>query len=439
MSVAPPRRRLLVVSHVFPPLVAGGAARMGQFAKLLPEFGWDVTVLTGQHRSSVAIDNAAIDALQGRTKIVRAWSPTSTVATRGRAVPRHGLKSLIRRALRTTIMSMMFPDREILWVPAAVSAGRKALSEQPHDAVLATYSPGTNLIVGRMLARAFNLPFLVDFRDLWATLPVESAFVSRAHRAAALKLEGSLVRTASRIIAVAPKMASSIAASHGVADDKAVSITNGFDPSDAARAVDRRPAEPRPFRLVYTGSVHALYNLDPFWHAIRALADRKVITPESLRIEFVGNLSIDDVRRHGLESFVEIYPFVPHEKVFDALATADALFVVETPGYYAEFSYAAKVFDYLLTGKPVLALVESGGNTYRLLEAAGVGYCADADDPAGLQKQIERVLALKGATPRAVDPEAPPLRDFNRRWLVKRLAHVLDEVVTAEPRGTWNS
>jgi hypothetical protein len=62
-------------------------------------------------------------------------------------------------------------------------------------------------------------------------------------------LERSVVRSASRIVAVAPKMASSIAETHGVDLSRAVSITNGFDPSDAKRAVDLRPAGERPFRL----------------------------------------------------------------------------------------------------------------------------------------------------------------------------------------------
>lgn len=431
MTAARPRRRLLVVSHVFPPLVAGGAARMGQFAKLLPQFGWDVTVLTGQHNKGVSIDSLAIDALEGKTTIVRAWSPTSAVATRGRAVPRHGLKAKLRTALRTAVMSVMFPDREVVWIPAAVAAGKKALAEQPHDAILATYSPGTNLIVGRILARASGLPLVVDFRDLWATLPVENAFVSRAHRAAALRLERSLVRAASRIVAVAPKMATSIAETHGVDVSRAVSITNGFDPADAKRAVDLRPAGERPFRLVYTGSVHAHYDLGPFWDAVKALHDRGAITPQTLRIEFVGNLSLDQVEKRGLSDYVETGPFVPHEKVFEALGRADALLVVETPGYYAEFSYAAKVFDYLLTGKPVVALVERGGNTYRLLEAAGVNYSAEATDAAAIAAQLERAIAQKGAAPRKVDPEAEPLRSFNRRVLVERLAGVLDDVVGA--------
>lgn len=432
-----PRRRLLLVSHVFPPLVAGGAPRMGQFAKLLPEFGWDVTILTGRHQASVALDDHAVASMAESTTIVRAWSPTSAVATRGRAAARHGLKALARRALRTATQSMLFPDREILWVPTALAAGRRAMQAQPCDAVLATHGPATNLLLGRELARSFRLPLIADFRDLWSTLPMDEVFFSRFHRAAARKVERSIVRSASKILAVAPKMASALAATHGIPEADAISITNGFDPDDPARVVDERPAEPRPFRLVYSGSVHAHYNLDPFWRAVRSLVDRKNLTPAALRLEFVGNLALDDVRRHGLEEFVETKPFVAHNRVFDALARADALLVIETPGYYAEYGYAAKVFDYVLTGKPVVALVERGGNTFRLLQAAGVGYCAEPHDEDGQRAQLEAVLTLKGAPPRKVDSDAVPFRAFNRRHLVASLAKVLDGVVMTEPRGRW--
>ncbi len=429
-------RRLLLVSHVFPPLVAGGAPRMAQFAKRLPDFGWEVTVLTGRPAAGIALDTAAVEALTGRVAIVRGWSPTAGVATRGGPASRS--PSIARRGLRLAMMSVLFPDREVVWVPGAVAAARRAMEATPHDAVLATYGPATNLVIGRILARAFKLPLVVDFRDLWATLPLEGVFATRFHRVAARSLERSIVRAASKVIAVAPKMASSLASAHGVPDSDAVSITNGFDPDDAARATDRRDSEPRPFRLMYTGSVTAHYNLEPFWRAIRSLVDRGSVTPESLQIEFVGNLALDDVRRHGLDAYVTVHPFVAHDRVFDALARADALLVIETPGYYADNSYAAKVFDYLLTGKPVLALVERDGNTFRLLRAAGVGYFAAQDDMTAVEEQLRAVLALKGAAPRRIDVEAEPLRSFNRKYLVEKLAKVLDEVVAVEPHGHWN-
>ena len=408
---------------------------MGQFARLLPDFGWDVTVLTAKHRET-DIDRSAAAAVAERARVIEAWSPAGRIVKRGNAVPRHGIAGLARRVARTAAVSIVFPDREVFWAPGAIEAGKRAMREADHHAVIATYGPASNLIVGRALASSFQLPLIVDFRDLWSTLPMP-VFPSRLHRAAAHRLERSVMKKASRLVAVAPAMAADLAATHGMAPDAAVSITNGFDPNDLARVHDARPGGAGPFRLMYTGTVHIHYNLDPFWRAIRGLADSGAITPETFRIEFVGNLSLVDARRAGVADFIDVSPFVPHEQVFDAFARADALLVVETPGYYARYGYAAKVFDYVLTGKPVLGLVEAGGNTARLLRDAGVGYCVEPDDTSGAQQRLRELLALKGRAPRRIDPDASPLREFNRRHLVAKLAEVLDDVATHEPRGRW--
>jgi glycosyltransferase involved in cell wall biosynthesis len=404
---------------------------MGQFARLLPEFGWDVTVLTAKHDG---VDSNAVEALEGRATIVHTWSP-STAIKRGAPVPRRGIRGLTRNALRSTARFALFPDREIFWAPGAIAAGTKLLHDVGHDVVFATYGPASDLVVGSALAHKLRLPLVVDFRDLWATSPV-SLFTTPLHRLAARRLEQRVVRESTRLVAVAPQMAADLATSHGVAPDRAIAITNGYDPDDVERVHDNRGTN-APFRLMYCGSIHSDYDLDPFWRAIKTLAARGVISPQTFRIEFVGNLAVSDLRALGVDVFVDTKPFVAHAKVFDELARADALLVVETPGYYAQYGYAAKVFDYILTGKPVVGLVETGSNTARLLGDAGVGYCAELSDEAGITAALERVLALKGAAPRRVDCDAAPFAAFNRRNLVARLATTLNDVVRTEPRGHW--
>jgi len=324
----------------------------------------------------------------------------------------------------------------VFCVKPAIDAARRVMRELPHDVVVATYGPASNLLVGRALAREFTLPLVVDFRDLWSTLPMD-AFPSRVHRAAAHRLEHSIVSKASRILAVAPAMAADLATTHAFDQQHSISITNGFDPNDVARVRDERPRGPRPFRLMYSGTVHMHYNLEPLWRALRRLVDAGEVTPETLCLEFVGNLAVGEVERHGLQAFVEINPFVPHAQVFDALARADALLVVETPGYYARYGYAAKVFDYVLTGKPVVGLVDLGGNTEMLLREAGVGRCVAPNDEEGLVRVLRDMIEVKGTAPKHVDPDSAPLREFNRRHLVAKLAEVLDDVVASEPQGRW--
>lgn len=401
---------------------------------MLPEHDWDVTVLTARTGDASALDRESENEIAKHAEIVRAWSPVSKLVKRGAAVPKRGVAGLARKLLRKASASIAFPDREVFWVPGAIEAGRRALRERPHHLVFATYGPASNLLVGRALARAFSLPLIVDFRDLWSTLPMP-VFATELHRAAALRIEREIVRKASRITAVAPAMAQDLAATHEIDPSRAISITNGFDPSDVLRVHDARSGGP--FRLMYCGTVHVHYDLEPFWRALRALADAGVVTPASFRVEFVGSLSTYEPKSHGVMDFIDISPLVPHAEVFGALARADALLMVETPGYYARYGYAAKVFDYVLTGKPVVALVDPGGNSDRLLRAAEVGHCVATNDSKGVEATLRRLIEQARPMPRRVDPDASPLREFNRKHLVAKLAAVFDEVVSAEPKGRW--
>jgi glycosyltransferase involved in cell wall biosynthesis len=403
---------------------------MGQFARLLPDHGWDVSVLTGAHSARDALDASAAEAAVARATVVPAWSPMSGVVRRGAPVAKQGIGKVARKLARTALVSVLFPDREILWAAAAIRAGRRLLQRTPHDVILATCGPASNLLVGRVLSKMFGVPLVVDFRDLWSTVPMD-VFPTRWHRTLAQQFEGHVVRHASRLIAVTPRMASDVASFHGMVPDHAVSITNGFDPALVSRVADRRGPEPRPFRLLYVGSVNIHYDLDPFWRVLQRLANEGLITPTTFRAEFVGNLSSTEPARFGLQDFVDISTFVPHAQVFDVFARGDALFVVETPGYYATYSYAAKVFDYILTGKPVLAMVEDDSNTARLLSAMGVGHCADPRDETRLYEVMKALLALKGHAPNRVDADAEPLRSFNRDHLVARLAETLDAACNA--------
>ena len=76
-------KRVLFVSYVFPPMVAGGAPRLGQFAKYLPQFGWAPTVLTGPLTPATAVDERSLRELPDCVKVVRARCPMSGVGVRG--------------------------------------------------------------------------------------------------------------------------------------------------------------------------------------------------------------------------------------------------------------------------------------------------------------------------------------------------------------------
>ena len=50
------RRRVLLVSYHFPPVGGAGVQRPAKFARYLPDFGWDVSVLQAANPSVPLLD-----------------------------------------------------------------------------------------------------------------------------------------------------------------------------------------------------------------------------------------------------------------------------------------------------------------------------------------------------------------------------------------------
>jgi len=422
-------KRVLIVSYIFPPMVAGGAPRMGQFAKYLPEFGWVPTILTVPCPPEAAVDDGALAQLPASVEIVRARCPLARIGAPGRPNPRRGWAGCLRGAKRRIAQFCFIPDWQILWLRNAVRAGREALSARPHRAVMATFGPGTNLLIGAKLAREFGLPLILDFRDLWVDNPVPR-WITPLHKAICRRIETRLSRRATRLIGVSPAMCRHLRERHQKEEANVECIPNGFDPALLPRAVDRRDLrdENRPLRICFTGSVYGPTDFTALFQAVRALADEGAVSPTDLQIEFVGNMTMQESVREGVAEFVSVRPYVPHAEVFDVFAAADVLMLIEPPGYCVKYSYASKLFDYLLTGKPVLALIEEGENTARVLREAGVGYIAHPDDRAAIRQRLIELLQSKSQAPRPVDIRKPPYNRFDRRNLTGKLARALNEV-----------
>lgn len=420
-------KRVLLVSYVFPPMIGGGAPRLAQFCKYLPQFGWAPTVLTVPETPGMALDQAALGELGEEVEVVRAHCPLLRAAQRGRPNPRHGLRGLLRRTKRTLSRLAFVPDWQIVWYPFAMRAGSRLLETQRFDAVMASFGPATSLLVGARLARRFGLPLVAEFRDLWADLPFPP-WPTPLHHAICRRLERRVVRQAAKVIAVSDAMAAHLQQRHHLRETNVAAITNGFDPDDLARARDTRPAEnsSQPITICFTGSVYGAIDFEALFAAVAELAAEGLARPEQLRLQFVGNMTLERAERAGVAPFVELHGPVAHCEVFGFLAGSDALMLMEPPGYWAEFSYGAKLFDYMLAGKPILALVEPDSNTGRVVAEMGYGWTVHPRDREGIRRVLLELLQQRPPR-RTADVEREPWRRFNRRRLTERLAQVLDE------------
>jgi hypothetical protein len=422
-------KRVLFVSYHFPPSVAGGIPRIADFTRMLPDHGWMPTVLTSPPQGRAGIDNALLESIPREVRIVRAHCPFAQMGLRGASQQGVGVKARVRAAGRAATHWMLFPDRSIVWGYNAIRAADALIREEPFDAVLSTLGPASDIFVGHVLASRWKRPHVVDFRDLWADVPWWD-FPTPAHRAAAIQLERWVTRRAAQVITVAEGMTQHLRDRHSLDASRMSTVTNGFDESQLSRAVDRRNGS-GPLRLMFTGSVYGPHDFGQFFEALAQLRASGEISPATLRVQFIGNLSPEVPKSYGVEEFVEVESYVPRGQVFDRLGAADVLLLIEGKDYWANFSYPAKVFDYLLTGKVILALVEPKGNCARLLDEVGGHILGERDSAVDIARAIRDVLRRGHVPARAVDTTRPPLDRFRRRVLVERLAGVLDRAAAA--------
>ena len=400
-------RTLLVVSQRPLDLGGGGSVRWQHLRRALPGHGWRVVECSG-HVGATG-DDAGTDVRTARLAAVRA----QVMAVAGRALdPAARVIGVRPEALA--------PNNA--WAVTGRHSVRKAIEGERPDVVVATVPPPSALLAAA--ATVGDVPFVAEFRDLWAGSP----YFDRGGRVLP-RLEGRALAGATAVVTVTEGFRDKLQALHPEIAPRLHVVPNGFEPALLARrrVSDRR--EGGPATLIHAG---ALYG-DRTAVSLLAALDRPELRDRA-RLELVG--FIDPQTRKALASAhgiqVTVDPPVSWGVAIDRTVAADIAIVISTPGTGGESAVPGKVYEALALGRPVLGLTRAGSDAARLLERFGQGAgLAPPDDPAAIAAAIERLLA---DPPPPVPPEA--LAEFDRDRIAARYAALLDEVATCSSNAT---
>ncbi|MGD8396132.1 MAG: glycosyltransferase [Candidatus Eiseniibacteriota bacterium] len=470
MSDAGRERVLLYVAYFFPPLGGGGVQRTVKFLKYLRPLGWRSEVVTVRARDYWVSDTTLAADVPADTRIWRTAAPTGlsllgwfggrrrpgrvpatdSAATGGRTSPR---STLLFRALRGLTGWFLIPDAYIGWLPFAWRAVRRRLRAGGIDALLTTSSPDTAHLVGLLLGRRRGVPWVADFRDPWVrrlTLRTPTALHRRLH----VWLEGRVLAAADRVLVTNAATRDDFVARHPkVPASRFAVIPNGVDPADLPADWETAPAAnepslaatlgagPRPaapggapvLELLHAGLLSDRRTLAPVLAALVRVLEDEPARRERLELVQLGPRErINDrlVAEHGLESVVRFAPPVEHATVLRAMRAAGALLLLECGGERGALITPGKLFEYLASRRPILAVVPEGPAA-DLVRELGAGEVVDPDDRDRLAATLARWIDA-GPPRSAVTPER--LTPFLRPGLARELAGVLDALVaSSEP------
>jgi glycosyltransferase involved in cell wall biosynthesis len=370
--------RVLIVSFYFPPAGGGGVQRVLKLCRDLADYGIEVDVLAPDDPRFAARDPELVSAIPAGTTVHRApyrgssgEPPTARLARTRGAAPRLALHA------RLAGRRLLLPDPEVAWVPDAVRVGVHVIRERQIECVLTTSPPSSAHVIGATLRRRTGVRFVADLRDSWLANPhrrYERRSV-RAKRAAEERIARLVLGKADAITAVTPFIAREGAALARPGTPVRV-VPNGCD-FDDFDGLQYSPGE----RLVvlHAGSFFGQRSPRPFLEAVAALDDPRIVA------RFLGDLRPADrdwALDLGLGDRLEIDGFRPHRETLAAMKAADVLLLlVPRAGGRGLSVLSGKVYEYLASERPVLALVPPEGAAAELLRATGAAWIADPDDP----------------------------------------------------------
>jgi hypothetical protein len=210
-------------------------------------------------------------------------------------------------------------------------------------------------------------------------------------------------------------------------------VPNGFDEKSFAGLARRKREGGGPITLVHSGLLE-LPDRDPrpLLVAISRLKARQSTSADHLRVILRGT-GRTDVYARAIEELdvgdiVKLEPMLGYRAALQEIMDADGLLLYQGPT--ADMQIPAKLYEYIRVGRPIFAMVSSGGETDRLLARLGIGTTAPVDDVETIKARFLEFLHLVETGSAPVMTERETMR-FERRNITGELAAVLSEVADA--------
>jgi glycosyltransferase involved in cell wall biosynthesis len=401
--------------------------RVTKWIRHLPDFGVTPVVLTAKNPSVPVQDRSLLADVAPDIQVERVPTLEPSYDAK-RKIASHRPASPFTGALTSAVRALLFPDPQVLWLPAAIARlARLAREPRPFDVAVITAPPFSGFLLLPFIRRLMKVPVVLDYRDEWTTTLAAGHDHRASHFASRLSalLERWVVRRAAAITTATEEFREELLARFPELDaGRVVFLPNGYD------AEDLPPRELAPdrvrFVMTYAGTVFRLTSLRGLIAALRLIEKRRPELLDDFELRVYGRVApTEEDAFVGSESLgVRRFGYLDHSQVLDALAASHVNLCVLDDVEGAERVYPAKIFELMALRRPCLVLAPPGALA-RLARKHAAGDVVAPRDAESIAAVVTSYLEAwqKGEFP--LRSRARDLSRFSRKALAAQLAGVL--------------
>jgi len=433
-------KRVLIITYYWPPSGGGGVQRWLKFVKYLPSFGWQPVVVVPENPEYPVTDYSLEDDISPQTDIIKLpiWEPYGIFKKiTGRKKEEKVNAGLLFDEKKRTLTeklslwirgNLLIPDPRVFWVRSSSKRLKKILKYLKPDVLITTGTPHSVHLIGNKMKRCYpGLPWLADLRDPWAEWDMlDQFYASKWAKKRQKNLEYKTLSLADAITTVSPSWANEL---ESTIKKKVHCITNGFDEEDFSNYSYKEKSND--FIISHVGIINSYRNPESLWTALQELCEEFPEFYQKLQIQIIG---ITDT---GLGKTLDKFPkvkektsvtgYIPHEKVVYQYQKSSCLLLLLNNTKNSMGHIPGKFFEYLASGKPVLAMAPVESDVARIIREQKIGFAAPFDDKDFIKKSILSIF--RGETDQI---SYETINEFSRRSLTKKLSELLTETINSQ-------
>ncbi len=419
-------RNVLVIAYYFPPLGMSGVQRTAGFVRHLPEYGWQPTVITAKPAGYFAYDESLWTPIQDAgISVIRTPSidPTRLYCSYT-MVKFPSEQKLLALSLITSWIFV--PDNKLGWTIFAIPEGLNQLRQQRFDIILSTAPPYTGHLIGSYLSKKLDIPLVCDFRDDWVGNP-RHYYPTILHRKLHLYLENRVLKQSSAVITITQPVLDQLNERHPESIKTQQVIPHGFD----RKVITNKKSKisNQHLRFLYTGVFFDAQVPDYFLRGLSSFLSQNPSLRTKISAIFAGLVPdnfIKLLRTLDLEGIVDYVGYKQHKEIQQLQHDADVLWMTLGAKIGNYGISPGKLFEYMGTRKPILALVPEGAARDTLLRY-GATYLAQPNSTGEIIQAFNKIKTdwLSGTFP---TPDETFVSMFDRSQLTHSLAQIFNNL-----------
>jgi hypothetical protein len=425
-------KKVLIITYYWPPAGGPGVQRWLKFVKYLREYQIEPIVYIPENPEYPILDRSLNCEVPEKitilkNKIFEPYGLAKLFSKKHTSIISSGIiadskkQNLLQKLFLYIRGNFFIPDARKFWVKPSVEFISDYISKHDINTIITTGPPHSLHLIGLGLKQKHRIKWIADFRDPWTQIGYHKKLrLSKKSGEKHLKLEKKVLSEANHIITTS---FTTKAEFEKKTSRPIMVITNGYDGLNQSEV----PLDLH-FTFSHIGSL--LSGRDPknLWLVLGELAAENSNFARDLKIKLVGAVSDEVVlsmKEFGLGIHLEISGYVPHKEALKIQQSAQVLLLVEINSDETKGIIPGKLFEYMATKRPILAVGPREWDVEKVLKETSAGSCFNYDERENLKVQILNYYELFKLG--KLKSESKNIEKYSRRNLTGNLAQLLKE------------